>query len=284
MGDIRLELAKERYYPKELLKGVLKLNVEKPIELKDLILDITGIEETKIQAPSGRSVFTYSAQNHILNERLTLESSKYLENDEIGPGRHEFYFNFRFPKYTLPSYSGTHATISYHLNAKVEDPDLPYLNCLKPIFIQRKRFTPHMYEDPLHFNSQKYFDPKDLNPSLYVELAKSGYLSGEDIWGFITVKNRSTLELKRITLELTALEYAFAQNHHRTIPVHRKRKNISTDSIKEVVPVQFIFPTPPGIPPGYEGMYSNVKWIFEVRLDISSIFQVRAKHDVEILA
>jgi hypothetical protein len=283
MGDIKLELAKEGYFPKELLKGVLKLKNDKAFDLEELILEIMGIEETKIQAPSGRSLFTYSSKNDILKENLALEGPDHLEDNEIGPGEHEFYFSFRIPIYALPSYSGTHATVSYHLNARVENPDINNLSCVKPFYISRRKNLPHMYEDPVHFNSPKYFDPKDLNPGLYVEIANSGYIAGEDIWGFITLKNMATLKVRKIVLELAGYEYAYAQNLHRSIPLHRKKMNISTANIKEGIPIQFIFPTSKGIPASYEGMYSNVRWTFEVRLDISSIFQVRAKHDIEIL-
>ncbi len=229
-------------------------------------------------------MFTYSAQNHILKEKLTLEEPDYLENNEIKPGEHEFYFDFRMPKYALPSYSGTHATVSYHMNARVKNPDIKNLSCIKPLYVHRRKSLPHMYEEPIHFNSPKYFDPKDVNPGLYVEIANSGYLAGEDIWGFITLKNMSTLKVKQIVLELAGYEYAYAQNLHRSIPLHIKKMNISTTNIKEGIPIQFIFPTSKGIPASFDGMYSNVRWTFEIRLDISAIFQVKAKHDVKILA
>ena len=94
----------------------------------------------------------------------------------------------------------------------------------------------------------------------------------------------SSLEVKQIVLELAGFEYAYAQNLHMSIPLLRKKMSIGTSNIKEAIPIQFIFPTPKAMPASYEGMYSNVRWTFEVRLDISPIFQVRAKHDVEILA
>jgi hypothetical protein len=284
MGDIEIELSKERYFPKELVKGVLRLKTENSVELAELVLEIMGIEETRIEAPSGRSVFTYSSKNVIFKERVIMEEPDYLENNEMAPGEHEFFFQFRIPDYALPSYSGTHATISYHITAYVENPDIKDLECKRSLHIARRDTVPHMYEDPVHFNSHRYFDPKDVNPGLYVEIANSGYIGGEDIWGFITLKNMSTLEVRRIVLELTGYEYAYAQNLHRSIPLHRKKMNISTANIKEAIPIQFIFPTSKGLPASYEGMYSNVRWTFEVRLDISSIFQIRANHDIEILA
>jgi hypothetical protein len=283
MGDIKIELAKEGYFPEEHVKGVLRLRTEKVLKLQELALEIMGVEETRIEAPSGRSVFTYSSKDVIFKERVSLEEPDYLESDEIAPGEHEFYFQFRIPDYALPSYSGTHTTISYRMNARVENPDVKNISCIKSLFVQRRNYVPHMYEDPIHFNSPKYFDPKDLNPGLYVELANSAYIGGEDIWGFITLKNMSTLEVKKIVLELAGYEYAYAQNHHRSIPLLRKKMNIATTNIKEGIPIQFIFPTSKGIPASYEGMYSNVRWSFEVRLDISSIFQIRAKDDVVIL-
>ena len=109
------------------------------------------------------------------------------------------------------------------------------------------------------------------------------YLAGEDIWGYITLKNIATLRLKNIVLELFGEEYAFAQKHHRTTVLYRIKKKIPTHDIREGMPIQFIFPTQKGIPVNYEGMFSSLKWIFEVRLDISSIFHVKANHEIEIV-
>lgn len=279
MGQISIELAKNRYFPEETVRGTLKLSIDKPLDPNSIKLEMIGLEKTFIQSAHKRAAFTYSENNYLLKDDIPLEGPNELKN-ELAPGEHVFHFKFRMPQYALPTYSGTCASIAYNLNAKVDDQNI---NCTIPVLVQRDKHFPERLKEPVHFNSQNYFKHNDLNPGLYVELAQTGYLAGEDIWGSITLKNMATLRLKKMILELYGEEYAYAQKHHRTTVVHRIKKEFPTRDIKEGMPIQFIFPTPNVLPPGYEGMFSSFKWTFEVRLDISSLFKVNACHQIEII-
>jgi hypothetical protein len=282
MGQIIIELNKERYFPQEVVRGTLKFSIEKPLNLSLVKLEITGLEKTFIQSAHKRAAFTYSENNYLIKDNIPLEGPGDLENDLV-PSEHVFNFKFRMPQYVLPSYSGIQASVTYNLNARVDDPDFQDTYCTKSVIVQRDKKVPHMLKEPVHFKSKNYFKSNDLNPGIYVEIAQTGYLAGDDIWGYITLKNMATLRLKNIILELIGEEYAFAQKHHRTTVVYRIKKEVPTNHIREGMPIQFIFPIPKKMPANYEGMFSSFKWTFEVRLEISPIFQVRANNSVEIL-
>jgi hypothetical protein len=282
MGQISIALARERYLPQEVVRGTLKLSIIKPLDPSLVKLEITGLEKTFIQSAHKRAAFTYSEENYFLKDDIPLQAPVDYEN-ELEPGEYDFYFKFRIPKYALPTYSGICASVTYNLNAKVDDQEFQDAYCTKSFIIERYKKVPHMLKEPVHFKSQNYFKSNDLNPGLYVELAQNGYLAGDDIWGYITLKNMTTLRLKNIVAELSGEEYAFAQKRHRTTVVHRIKKEVPIKHIREGMPIQFIFPTLKKMPTNYEGMFSSLKWIFEVRLDISSVFQVKANHPIEIL-
>jgi hypothetical protein len=282
MGQMKIELAKNTYFPREVVKGTLKLSIEKPLAPNLVKLEIIGLEKTFIQSARKRSAFTYSENNYIIKDVVPLEIPENLDK-ELTPGEHDIYFQYRIPQYALPTYSGSHVSITYNMNANVEAEDFLTLNCTIPVLVQRVKKVPHSLKEPSHFKSQNYFDPDDLNPGLYVELAQTGYLAGEDLWGYITLKNMAALRLKNIVLELKGEEYAYAQKHHKTTVIHRIKKEFPTRDIKEGMPIQFTLPTSKDLPGGFEGMFSSLKWTFEARLDISSMFKVKAKSPVEIL-
>lgn len=282
MGQIKIELARNTYSPQKDLIGTIKLSVEKPLDPNLIKLKILGLEKTFIQSAHKRAAFTYSENNYLIKNEIPLQGLNDIEN-ELAPGEYEFTFEYRIPQYALPSYSGSHASISYNLNVEVDDREFQNLKSIIPILIQKEKKVPHMFKEPSHFKSQNYFNPIDLNPGLYVELAQTGYLAGEDIWGYITLRNTATLSLKNIVLELIGEEYAYAQKHHKTSVIRRIKKNFPIHDIKDGMPLQFTFPIEKDIPAGYEGMFSSLKWTFEVRLDISSLFKVKAQNQIDIL-
>jgi sporulation-control protein spo0M len=283
MKQIKIELFKEAFLPGDRVKGTVKLVIDKPVKARVIKLNVIGMEKTNITVGSGDSRRTYHDHNFMIKQDIILQSPMYDEDMELQPGNYEFRFEFSIPIYALPSYAGRHARISYILNAKVDVPLWFDINDFREFYVFRNRKALDILRDPVHFQSNNYFIPDDGRPSFYVELNKIGYKSGENIMGFITLRNLAAQNIRKVYIRLLGEEFAAASNHHRNSTDIVNSINIPNNVIVRGIPVQFRMPIPNNAPSSYEGIYSNYRWAVEVGLDWAYKIDVRALHPIEII-
>lgn len=283
MKEIKIELFKDAFLPGDVVRGKVKLVIDKTVKARVIKMDIIGRESTNITVGSGDSSRTYHDHNFMLKHDVILQSPMYAENLELEPGSYEFRFEFRLPIFALPSYSGRHARISYILQAKVDVPLWFDIVDFREFYVFRNRKALNILKEPVHFQSNNYFIPDDGRPSFYVQLNKTGYRAGENIRGSITFKNMAVGSIRKVYIRLLGEEFASAASHHRNTMEIKNRIHIPNNGIIRGIPVQFQLPIPNNAPSSYEGIYSNYRWAVEVGLDWAFKIDVRALHPIEIL-
>lgn len=283
MKQILIELPKAAYLPGEIVEGIVRLSIDKPVKARAVKLEIVGLEETHIEVRSGKHSHTYREYNHILKNDIILHGPLYDENLELQPGNYAFTFEFNIPETALPSYEGTNASVTYKLKAKVDVPFWLDIVDRKKIFVFRNRDALKLLLQPAQFQSENFFIPNHDKPGFSVELLKVGYLAGEVIKGSITLRNMGASKMRKVDVRLLGMEFAKAGGYDRDTTRHSSEIEISTNSVIEGVPIKFNLPTPRGAPSSYEGIFSNFRWAVEVGLDIPFGFDVKALYPVEIL-
>lgn len=284
MRRIRIKLPKEAYLPEEPIKGDVKLYIDRPVLAKAIKLDIIGLEETHIPIRNNGFSRIYREHNFILKKKIAFQEPIHVQDLELGPGEHVFHFDFKMPEYSLPSYSGKHAFITYRLRARVDAPIVSDMTDDQPIHVFRRRNALDILKYPAHFWSENYFSSHKDRPSFYVELAQTGYKAGDVIVAFMTLKNMGLEKIRNIDIRLLGDEFALAQGCHKTVLQYKREINIPTDDIVEGIPIQLLFPTPRVVPSSYEGFLSKFRWAVEIGLNIPAGRDIKALHPLEILS
>jgi hypothetical protein len=283
MNQLKIEVGKTEYYPGARLTGKINLATENPLETQLIKLQVSGLEKTRVQAIKGQLSQDYSDYNYILKNEVPLIESSGMEEANLEPGEYEFIFEFRIPTFALPSYSGKNVDIIYKLNANVDEPNWSNITDELNFVILRNKKALNILKEPVHFHSDNYFKPDDGRPSFYLQLSKGGYLQRETIEGNITLKNIDGSKIKSVYVRLLGKEFASAKGFHKTVLLHKSKKEIPGDSIIKGIPIQFKFPIPENIPSSYEGLYSNFRWLMEVDLDWEFEYDIKASHPIEII-
>lgn len=287
MKEIVVELPKKAYLPGERVEGTVKLAIDDPVKARAVKLNAVGLEDIQVTVSSGKHSHTYREANYMLKQEIFLKAPPYSpvsdEKLELQPGTYKFEFDFKLPDNALPSYKGSHAHIKYELEARVDVPLWLDICYDRPFFVFRDRRALNLLTDAVQFQSENYTKPYDDKPGISVELTKTGFIAGEVIEGYVTLKNVTASKIRKIDVRLMGVEFAVARNHQRSVKQYDYEMAIPMGDVVESVPKRFNLPIPRNAPSSYEGVFSNLRWAVEVGLDIPFGFDVEALHPVEIL-
>jgi hypothetical protein len=282
MKKIAVELQREVFLPGETVSGTVHLQIDKPVNAREIRLDVEGVEHTFITVSHGKSSHTYHERNHIIKTRITFQHNLDVQSQELEQGYYNFPFEFVIPPKGLPSYHGRNVKITYTLKARVDIPLWFDIKDEKEFYVVRNREDLRRYNKPIHFQSENYLNLEDSKPGFYVEFPKIGFYAGKSIEGTITLCNMQTCKIRKIEMRLIGIEHAKAAKYQRNYKRTKYESELFTDDIIEAMPMRFNFPIPKSAFGSYEGKYSNFRWAFEVQLDIPLKFDVKARCPIEI--
>lgn len=283
MNDISIELPKEAYLPGEIIKGTVRLDLEKSVKARAVKLRIIGLEKTSVTVGSGDDRHTYRERYYILKNDIILHSPSYDDDLELDPGNYAFWFEFILPGDALPSYRGTNASVTYTLEARVDVPWWLDIVKKRSIFVFRNREVLRLLTAPARFNSDNFINGVGNKPCFGVELVKTGFIAGETIEGTIAVYNMAASKIRKIYIKLLGEELATACGHRETRIQSKQEIEIPVCDMMEGVAKVFFLQIPNNAPSSYEGRYSNFRWGVFVGLDIPFGFDVKALYPIEVL-
>jgi hypothetical protein len=158
MNDISIDLVKEAYLPGEIIKGTVRLELEKSVKARAVKLRIIGLEETRVEVGSGDDSHTYHERNYILKNDIILHSPMYDKDLELDPGNYAFVFEFKMPENALPSYKGTNVSVTYTLEARVDVPWWLDIVEKRPIYVFRNREVLN-WQEPVLWQGKQSKEP-----------------------------------------------------------------------------------------------------------------------------
>jgi hypothetical protein len=120
-GGILVNLEKPNYYPGELVKGTVYLNMTMGQETRGLQVMVEGVEQTGLEVKLGtRNVTPYSGKNVLFEERFTIHT---WHNNYISIGHYACPFTFTLPLNLPGSFEfydrKCSASIKYVITAKL---------------------------------------------------------------------------------------------------------------------------------------------------------------------
>ncbi|XP_074060940.1 arrestin domain-containing protein 2 isoform X2 [Macrotis lagotis] len=128
-GGIRsfhLELRPGAYRGGELLRGLLVLELRRPLPVRGL--DVAARGAAAVHWLDSRSVGIHAVYNdHAAHQSLLRRRRQLLPRDSgdsttLQPGRHEFPFSFQLPTTLVTSFEGKHGSVRYCVKAKLHRP------------------------------------------------------------------------------------------------------------------------------------------------------------------
>ena len=244
---IWIELPRDAYYTGEVVSGTVALQVDKPVDARGLALDVFGREETVITRQRGKQSVTYRSRADLLAWQVPLHGP-----GVVPPGLQRFPFQFQIPVYALPSYTGTHATVSYGVNARL---DVPWF----------------------------WSGGAPDGPQVYVELDGDRFFARELIGCRITILRLGEHRVRRVYVRLVGGEWARAQNAEETTTSKVADLEIPMGTIKVGEPFTFEIPLPAEIQSSYRGTYSYFSYILQIGLDIAWATDLVAETPVVIV-
>jgi hypothetical protein len=290
MNNISIQSVKSAYITGEIIKGIVRLKLDKTVKARAVKLEIFGLEETRIYRrgmySDTRSIkisYTYHDKNYFLKSYIILHCPQYDNDLELGPGNYAFRFEYKIPENALPSYMGRNASVSYKLVARVDVPWWLDVVEKRSIFVFRNREDLKSLTVPVKFTSDNFMDGISKKPCFGVELSKAGFLVGETIEGKVFLYNIADSKLRKIYVRLLGEELATAEGQQETKINYKQEIEIPVDDIMEGIAKVFFLQIPKNAPSNYEGLISNFSWGVEVGLDIPFGFDVKAFYPIEVL-
>lgn len=298
MKKLEITLEKNVYFPGEEVRGKVTLRIDKPVKLRNILLEIRGLEKTCVGVEEedpfddedGSTYTRYHSTNYVIDLRTHL-----AEGGELPPGEHTYPIHFQVPPNAVPTYSGTNTTVSYLIKARVDIPWWFDVKTQKSLRVQldpdivrkmgkkRSAASKHFIRrhDALSL-PQDYQDVEKPKPGLLVELDKDVYFAGEQIFGRMTILNPKKKRIRKVDVVFRAKEYAWAQGHTKYITVEKHKSKIEGDGIMEGMPSSFSIPIPMRMKTSFSGSISRLDWFLEFDVDIAFGFNVKAKCPISI--
>lgn len=275
MTGVELSLDKEYYVPGETLSGVVRLRLDKQTKIRGIYLHTSGVETTAVTVHRGKQTMTYHDYNHIIDYKGTLAGP-----GEIPAGAYDYRFNAAIPPNALPTYTGRNVTILYAVNVDV---DIPFWLDAKqkrefPVFLDRR--TIRMDTVPMRFGSPDAMNPSA--PGFIVDLRKGQFFAGEFVQGTLALTGTGNKRIRKANIGLVNSETASAAGHSTGSDSRTCFAEVPLD-VAPGVPIPFSLQVPQDVPSTYYGMYSSLRWLLNINLDIAFGFDVAASQELVIL-
>ncbi len=262
--SIDIQLERDTYYPGEKVKGVVSLNVSKPLRAREVVLSFVGREHTRVVRGSGKNRHVYLEDFFIVQEVVSLWAAS--PNGYLGPSNEMFPFEFQIPVDALPSTivkSNDADTIAYEVKAKIDRPLAFDPNVTAEIHVD----LPVIESYPTTPLMDTFQDPQGRD-RLEVSVAKNVFTPGETVSGIVKFKRTPELKARAVECSLFYTESATAHGHTDNYPYIIGRHRWDLDPSGEYYEFQFNFPTNPSGDFSVEGRIIRCSWIIDVKVDL----------------
>ena len=251
-----LETDKTCYYPGDTVHGVVHVELEKAVKVKEFYLNLYGRERVEVVDPPINGFQShYKSLNPFFNRSLQFPK---LNNLLWSPGPTRIPFQFQLPADVLPSFVGRYASVVWTLYGWLIISlgnnlfDQVFLRVLSVSPSTQAPFTTH---GPV------------VRPKFRLELPKGLYQPGENVRGTLTQLEKARFSGLVIGLVISEDSVAGAygrqqySNMHRTLnrwvgatlPIERGLLSVTPS-------VPFELRVPSDSPTSYSGEYSRMYW------------------------
>jgi len=278
--QVQISVNKPVFFPGDMVIGIVHIETPKPQKIRSIAVGAEGYEMTRITESHGmgkhRHTHTYVSKN-------TMQAfSKVLAGEgEIPPGSYDYPFEYQIPPNVLPTYHGYHANVAYVIGVNADIPmwfdsgqtvELPVRNPRRELVLDAT---------PVRFQSDYYLDPS--KPGFVVDLERTMFTTGDVIQGWMTLTGTGGKEVRKADILLQTMEYAVAQGHSRDVPATIMQGYVQGQALVAGGKASFALPIPRGAPGAYNGVYSRLRYMLVVNLDISWGFDVSAGVEVVVI-
>jgi len=290
MKKLEILIGKQIYEPGDNVEGKAILRIDKPTKIRNIRLQVIGLEKTSVTVSHGKYSTTYYGKNYIINLKRNLENK-----NELQPGEHQYPINFQIPKNALPTYSGINAEVFYIIKVRADVPlwfdvktqkrfrvlyNIDTISQLEKSIATTSKHFPKLLEGARI--SSGFFSDDKPRPGFLIELDKNTFLAGETIIGRITINNPTQKKLRKVDVLLRAKEFANAQGHRRHVTADKHKAKIDINELIEGIPSKFEIKIPKKVRTSYCGFISRCNWFLEFNLDIALAFDEKATLSINI--
>jgi len=279
MARLMLYIAQPACFPGDIVRGESVLQTDKPLTVRKITVEASGFEKTVITESHGagkhRHTVTYTETNPILNWGAIVGPA-----GEVPPGEHRFPFEFQMPPNALPSYRGLCANIFYSVKANADIPvwfDAGQTLEL-PVLMQRRSCRED--QSPRGFSTPNVDDPS--RPGFMAQVFRSAFFAGDYVEGTVTLTSGGGHRIRKATVTLNTLEVATARGRARENLREVSKLDIPGDQLGPERAAPFRILAPKDAPGTYAGMYSSLKWLVGVSLDVAWAFDVKAAQEIAV--
>jgi hypothetical protein len=279
MAKLLLYLSKPEYLPGDLVSGEAVLQTDKPLTVRQVTVEASGAEKTVITESRGagkhRHTVTYTEVNPILNWGAVVGPA-----GEVPPGEHRLPFWFQLPPGALPTYRGVQASVFYSLRANADIPVWFDAGQSAELPVRQDRRACREDRSQRHFSTPDVDNPTE--PGFMAQVSRSTFFLGDFVEGAVTLTSGGGHRIRKATVRLFTLETATARGRVAENSRERARLDIPGDRLGPERAAPFRIGIPKDAPGSYCGMYSSLKWLVSINLDVAWAFDVRAEQEIVV--
>eukprot|EP01122_Echinamoeba_exundans_P017351 TRINITY_DN911_c2_g3_i1.p1 TRINITY_DN911_c2_g3~~TRINITY_DN911_c2_g3_i1.p1 ORF type:complete len:834 (-),score=165.31 TRINITY_DN911_c2_g3_i1:7-2508(-) len=307
LPPFRLQLQKSQYYPGEIVRGFLILNVGKPLSADQVFVRLYGFEETHwteshtehYTDSQGRSQ-TRTVTKHYGQTWPLLNDKRLCWHRSLNPtqepllmsGSYVWPFEFMLPPRLPPSFKSTNGWVEYSISAEVDRPGVFTFN--KRTQAKLQILAPYTSLQPLPsvYGRLQKLPFRSANEVVYIEghLDRPVCIIGDQHTLTLKIDNHSNHRVTdcEITLRGQAIYKAHGRVHMvNTEPFFTRIKEpsfpVQPGEAKNVV-VVFQIPanTPPSLPADLSPLI-DLRYHIHVSCNMSGFLTGRARSDIPII-
>ena len=279
MAKLLLYLDRLVHLPGETVQGEAVLQTPKPLTVRQITVEATGVERTVITESHGagkhRNTVTYTETNPILQWGIMVAGP-----GELLPGDHRFPFSFQLPQNALATYHGLHANVFYSVRANADIPMWFDAGQALELVVVMPRNLCRLDPTPRGFQTKFVDDP--AKPGFLAQVQRSAYLCGDYLEGSVRITGDGGHRIRKAQVVLKTLEIASARGHVRENATVISKTDLPGEMLGVERSAPFRIYLPKEAPGGYCGMYSSLKWLVDINLDVAFAFDASAAQEIVV--
>ncbi len=262
--SLSIQTEKDSFYPGEKVKGVLSVNVPKPMRARKVLLSFEGKEHVLIVVGSGKHRQVFTEDNYIINEKIDVWTP--TNGEILGPCNELFPFEFELPPNALPTVKAQGSPINgiaYEIKAKIDRPRAldRRVNCILRVL------RPPMERFPTEAIVQTLPEPKGkIQVEVYVE--KTAYVPGEQVVGRVRFTQDPLVKVRAVEISLQFIEHYRAQGRTFPFPYISGQLRNEVDPLTEFYEWPFAFTSFGGDFYSVDGKLVTHEWVVDVKVDL----------------
>jgi hypothetical protein len=279
MAKLVLYLDRPVHFPGDTVQGEVVLQTPKPLTIRRVTVEASGAEKTVITESYGsgksRRTVTYTENNPQVNAGLLLAGP-----GELPPGEQRFPFSFQMPPNVLATYHGLQASVFYTVRANADIPMWFDAGQALELVVVVPRGLCRPDPTPLGFRSKTADDP--ARPGFLAQVQRSSFFCGDFVEGSVRLTGTGGHRIRKAQVVLKTMEIATARGHVRENVNVVSKAELPGGELGVERSAPFRIYIPKEAPGCYSGMYSSLKWLVDINLDVAFAFDVSAAQEIVV--